>query len=86
MSRKGSVAASSIRRGSGNSGGGKRIATGGQAKGGNASIKRGGGSKRIDMKNLTTGSNIKPSRTRGYDQGMHTGSGAKANTGKVQGG
>lgn len=79
------VAASSIKRGSGNSGGGKRIATGGQGRGGNASIKGSRAtSARVDMKAATTGSNIKPSRTRGYDQGMHTGKGGKNNPGKSQ--
>lgn len=83
MARKGSVAASSIKRGAGN--GGKRVQTGGQGKGGNASIKRtSGGSKRIDQTVVKTGSNIKPSKSRGYDQGMHTGKGQKAQVGKAQ--
>jgi hypothetical protein len=58
--------------------------TGGQGKGGNANIKRTSGrSAYTDMKAKTTGSNVKGSRTRGYDQGMHTGSGRPANTGKA---
>lgn len=83
MARKGSVQASSIKRGSGN--GGRRVATGGQGRGGNASIKGSRAvSARIDMKNVKTGSNVKPSRSRGYDQGMHTGKGGKAQVGKSQ--
>lgn len=84
MARKGNVQASSIRRGSGN--GGSRVATGGQGRGGNASVKGSRAvSARQDMKAKTTGSNIKKSRTRGYDQGMHTGSTANpAQVGKSQ--
>lgn len=83
MARKGSVAASSIKRGTGN--GRQNRATGGQGRGGNASIKGSRAvSARQDMKAKTTGSDIKPSRIRGYDQGMHTGSGGKAQTGKSQ--
>lgn len=65
------VAAYSINRGGGRAG--KRTATGFQGSGGN--VDRGGSNPRsnhIDMKAKTTGSDIKPSRTRGYDQGMHT--------------
>ena len=66
------VAAYSINRSGGGNANGNRV-TGGQGRGGNSRITRGDGpSTHVDMKAKTTGSDIKPSRTRPYDQGMHT--------------
>jgi len=69
MARKGNNTNASIVKTSGKTG--NRL-SGGGGKGGNASIaKSTSPSKRTDMKNLTTGSDIKKPRSSGYDPGMH---------------